>query len=61
MCPAPLHALSNEKKNFPIIKEKEQEVWVAVLRNMVLRKIEKHFFERFFCFFMIFRDFQKTD
>ena len=56
MCPAPLHALSNEKKNFPIIKEKEQEVWVAVLR-----KIEKHFFERFFLFFMIFRDFQKTD
>ena len=60
MCPASLHALSNEKKNFPIIKEKEEEVWVAVLRNMVLRKIEKHFFERF-CFFMIFRDFQKTD
>ena len=57
MCPAPLHALSNEKINFPIIKEKEQEVWVAVLR-----KIEKHFFERFFSvFFMIFRDFQKTD
>ena len=49
MCPAPLH----EKKNFPIIKEKEQEVWLAVLR-----KIEKHFFERFF---MIFRDFEKTD
>ena len=52
MCPAPLHALSNEKKNFPIIKEKEQEVWLAVLRNMVLRKIEKHFFERFFSVFL---------
>ena len=52
MCPAPLHALSNEKKNFPIIKEKEQEVWVAVLRNMVFEKNRKTFFRTFFSVFL---------